>query len=219
MSGHGNDLTPHGAYFDGQGYYFVFGDYMLSAAGNHPISEYTEGSWHSLYLTDDEVPLRGTAIGTGIKLAINIFGESPLLTGKIALYPEHCPNIIYFNCRYNRFSAVDVSKITTLETFGCHRNYYISTIDVSASTKLNMFTCSENNISTLDVSTLTKLSFLWCFSNSMNESAVDAVLCALAGHSVEDGTLRIEGNAPPSPDGEDCKYILVHDLGWSVTTD
>ncbi|RLG23039.1 hypothetical protein DRN85_10115 [Methanosarcinales archaeon] len=220
MSGHGLDVFPtDGAYFDGQGYYFDGVDDTLRDAGNRRIlTLQTVGTWQSLYLTDDEVPPEGTAIGTGTSLGINIHGDSPKLTGKIALYPEYCPNIIYFNCRYNRFSVLDVSRVTTLEILGCLDNN-ISTLNVSASTGLTGIWCFDNNIPTLDVSALTKLSTLSCYNNSMDESAVDAVLCALASHSVEDGTLQIQGNAPPSLDGEDCKYILVHDLGWSVTTD
>ena len=60
MSGHGVDLTPSGAYFDGQGYYFDGSDdYMLDTYGRKIIGGTTEGSWSSVYLTNGEVPAEG----------------------------------------------------------------------------------------------------------------------------------------------------------------
>jgi len=127
--------------------------------------------------------------------------------------------LTYINCGINNISVLDVSALTLLTTLGCYANN-ISVLDVSALTLLTLLYCFSNNISLLDVSALTLLKNLRCENNSMDQEKVDAVLCALKDHTeTENGTLNISGNAKPSQDGEDCKYILVHDLGWQVTTD
>ena len=219
MSGHGNNVTIYGAHFDGQGYCFSWGGKMISDAGNRPLSNYTVGSWYSFYLTDDEVPPEGTAIGTGTHLGINIYSwYPPKLTGKITLYPEYCPNLFSLICRYNRFSAIDVSRVTNLEVLDCYDNLNISVLDVHALTNLIYFGCQNNNISFLDVSALTKLRKLHCHNNSMNQDMVDIILCDADNYGTSDGDLNISGNAAPSATGVACKNNLVS-RGWTVTTD
>ncbi len=238
MSGHGVDLTPNGAYFDGQGYYFDGSDYLADADGRKIISELTVGTWSSVYLTEGAVPPEGSIRGVGTQVFMNDSGASPKITGKIVLRPEHCPNLTTFQCKNNNISVLDVSKITSLEYLYCYINN-ISVLDVSALTKLIRFSCRNNNISVLDVSKMTSLNFLWifnnnislldvsaitglsnlrCENNSMDQDMVDTVLCDLASHTTENGTLNISGNAEPSQDGKDCRDILVA-RGWSVTTD
>jgi len=220
MSGHGVTLYPSGAYFDGQGYYFDGSDdYLIDAGGRKILTQHTKGTWHSLYFTNGEVPSEGTVTGTGTKIGINLFGIGPLLTGKIVLYPQYCPNIIYFNCRRNRFSVVDASRMTKLETFDCYDNYNISVLDVSALTNLKFFGCQNNKISLLDVSALTKLSIFHCHNNLMNQDMVDTVLCDVDSHGTSGGDLNISGNAEPSDlYGKPCRDRLA-DRGWNVTTD
>jgi len=281
MSGHGVDLTPSGAYFDGQGYYFDgSNDYLIDAGGRKILQEGTTGSWHSIYLTEGTVSAKGSIWGTGTMIKLNSSGTVPKITGKIVLRAEYCPNLWYFNCGlnsisvldastviglknlycyYNSISALDVSALTNLEYLNCRfniisvldvsaatklRSIYcdynsisaldvsaltnleylncrfniISVLDVSAATGLTTLECNGNNISLLDVSAITGLSTLKCHYNSMDQDMVDTVLCDLASHTTENGTLNIQGNAPPSPDGEDCRDILVA-RGWSVTTD
>ena len=218
MSGHGVDLTPSGAYFDGQGYYFDgVDDYLADAGGQKFLYDQTEGSWHSIYLTEGDVPAKGSVQGTGTYLRLATY-HTPVITGKIVLRREYCPNLTKLDCYLNQITVLDVSTITSLVRIACAANC-LTALDVENLIKLEFLSCHTNNISALNLNRLTALKWVYCRYNSMDESAVDAVLCALASHSVENGNLQIHGNAPPSSDGEDCKYILVHDLGWSVTTD
>ena len=219
VSGHGVTLYPSGAYFDGQGYYFDGSDdYLIDANGRKVLQDGTAGSWHSVYLTEGAIPHKGSAWGTGTILYMNYSGVEPKITGEIILRPEYCPNLQRFSFGDNLVSSLSVDNVKSLKRLFCHMNN-LSFLDVSTLPNLEYLYCFDNNLSFLDVSTATSLHYIRAYNNSMDESAVDAVLCALASHSVENGTLQIQDNAPPSSDGEDCKYILVHDLGWSVTTD
>ncbi|RLG24082.1 hypothetical protein DRN85_08265 [Methanosarcinales archaeon] len=239
MSGHGLDLTPSGAYFDGQGYYFDGSDdYLADAGGRRILHQNTKGSWHSVYLTENEVPTEGSARGIGTKLYFNVSGTSPKLTGKIVLHPEHCPNLTHLGLYYNSFSVVDVGGLSTLIYTSCSFNnvsYFniigasslqkcfcsdnnISYIKTDGLTSLLAFVCNDNNISSLNASSFVLVTDLRCHNNNMNQSAVDAVLCDMASHTTENGGLNISGNELPSSDGEDCRDILAA-RGWSVTTD
>ena len=239
MSGHGNDLTPYGAYFDGQGYYFDgVDDYLVDVYGRKILYPGTEGSWHSVYLTEDIVSTEGSIRGTGTKLYLDIKSTSPEITGKIVLRPEYCPNLEEFRCYRNNISHINVAGMTSLTYFNCSRNNLMS-FDASTLTSLDILSfginnistlklgtlvgldelwCGTNNISSLDVGPLISLSVLMCDNNSMDQGMVDKVLCDMASHTVENGTLNISGNAKPSATGIACKDNLVS-RGWSVTTD
>ncbi len=163
MSGHGVDLTPSGAYFDGQGYYFDGSDdYLVDAGGRKVLQEGTEGSWHSVYLTEGAVPAKGSIWGTGTRLRLNNSGVAPKITGKIVLRPEYCPNLTHLYCQSNSISALDVDQVTSLDTIYCYSNN-ISSLNVSALTELTFLHAASNNMSTLNVSGATKLEKLYCY--------------------------------------------------------
>ena len=218
MSGHGVTLYPSGAYFDGQGYYFDgSNDYLIDDDGRKVLQDGTEGSWHSVYLTEGAVPAKGSIWGTGTKIYLNISGTAPKITGKIVLRSAYCPNLIGLFCYYNNISVIDVSTITSLMLFRCYNNN-ISTLDVGALTNLIVVYCYNNNISFLDVSASLSLKYLKCYNNSMDQDMVDTVLCDMASHTVDNGVLNISGNTAPSATGVACKDNLVS-RGWDVTTD
>ena len=239
MSGHGVDLTPGGAYFDGQGYYFDGSDdYLVDAGGRKVFREGTTGSWHSIYLTEGAVPAKGSIWGTGTKIRLNPTGTAPKITGKIVLHPEYCPNLWYFDCYNNNISVLDISRMTQLNRLYCNNNNIsvldvskitrlthlycglnnISVLDVSALTQLGAIYCYNNNISLLDTSALTSLKDLRCHNNSMKQDMVDTVLCDMDSHGTSNGTLNISGNEAPSATGVACKDNLVA-RGWTVSTD
>ena len=239
MSGHGVTLYPSGAYFDGQGYYFDGSDdYLVDAGGRKVLQNGTLGSWHSVYLTEGEVPPEGSIRGTGTRIFLNTSGVAPKITGKIVLRPEYCPNLeeircyknnishvnvagmtslTYFNCSINSLTSFDASTLTSLDILGCAVNN-ISTLKLGTLVGLDELWCGTNNIDSLDVSPLTSLSVLMCDNNSFNQGMVDTILCDIASHTVDNGTINISGNAAPSATGVACKDNLVA-RGWSVTTD
>ncbi|RLI18892.1 hypothetical protein DRO54_09550 [Candidatus Bathyarchaeota archaeon] len=197
MSGHGVDLTPSGAYFDGQGYFFDgSNDYLIDGDGRKVFREGTTGSWYSIYLTEGTVPAKGSIWGTGTRIKLNTAGTAPKITGKIVLRPEYCPNLWYFDCGSNNItvldastviglrnlycygnniSVLDISALTNLEYLNCRANYNISVLDVSALTKLRSIHCDRNNISVLDVSALTLLFYLNCRTNNISTLDVSAL--------------------------------------------
>jgi len=185
MSGHGVTLYPSDAYFDGQGYYFDGYGYLVDDDGRKVVQNGTEGSWHSIYLTEGAVPAKGSIWGTGTKLRLNSSGTAPKITGKIILRPEYCPNLTLFSCSSNNISVLDVSKITLLEYLYCQGNN-ISVLDVSALTSLKLLYCYSNNISVLDVSNLTLLTDLICVNNNISVLDVSALTLL--------NTLKCDGN-------------------------
>jgi len=169
MSGHGIDLTPSGAYFDGQGYYFDGSDdYLIDVGGRKVLEDGTSGSWHSIYLTEGEVLSEGSIRGTGTKLSLNVSGASPKITGKIILRPEYCPNLIDFRCYNNNLSVLDVSGMTSLEYLNCRTNSNLLVLNVSALVRLEYLFCYNDNISVLDVSGMTLLYWLFCYNNNIS---------------------------------------------------
>jgi len=218
MSGHGVTLYPSGAYYDGQGYYFDGSDdYLVDAGGRRVLDRYTKGSWHSVYLTEGVVPVKGSIWGTGTELWMNVSGTAPKITGKIVFRAKYCPNLEWFSCHYNNISVLDVSALTQLYKLYCYNNN-ISVLDVSRLTQLYKLYCNYNNISVLDVSGALSLKHFHCYNNSMNQDMVDTVLCDIDSHGLSGGYLRIQGNTAPSATGEICRDNLVS-RGWGVTTD
>ncbi len=218
MSGHGNDLTPSGAYFDGQGYYFDgVDDYLEDASGRKVLYNGTYGSWHSIYLTEGTVPSEGSIRGTGTKIRLNDLGTSPKITGKIVLRPKYCPNLIYLRCCLNDLSAIDVSGLSQLYYYNCAFNN-ISVLNVGKAKKLLHLYCDNNNISIIDITGAILLKYCNLFNNSLDQFMVDTVLCTLASYDVNDGVIRIYGNTAPSATGIACRDELVS-RGWTVETD
>jgi len=241
MSGHGFDLTPSGAYFDGQGYYFDgSNDYLVDAGGRKVLSEYTQGSWHSVYLTEGEVPVEGSVRGTGTRLVFSNDFSSPQITGSLVLHSEYCPNLTYLECRRNLLTTIKLYKLPSLTVVDCNSNiltasnfnlygltslqslycYYnpLGSLDVTGLTSLQNLYCYNNQLVFLDVSAVSTLKYLFCYNNYMNQDMVDTVLCDMDSHGTSNGTLNISGNEAPSATGVACKDNLVA-RGWSVTTD
>ena len=235
-----NFLTPHGAVFQENGYYFnsANADYLEDIYGRHLISDGTNGLWSQLYLTDSAVLPCGSIIGTGDRLYLTT-DVIPYITGKVVLYPEFCPNLKHFKCRVNKVSVFDVSRILLLTYLNCYNNN-ISVLDVSKLINIETLICSNNLITTLDVLNLinlaslschdlllsnldvsnnSKITELLCNNNLMDQAAVDKVLCDANAWNTSGGTLDISGNTAPSSTGTDCKNDMVNNRGWTVTTD
>ena len=218
MSGHGVDLTPSGAYFNGQGYYFDgSNDYLADAGGRKVLEDGTAGLWHSVYLTEGTVSAKGSIWGTGTKIYLNTSGASPKITGKIVFRPAYCPNLEVLRCYYNSISILEVKGLPSLYFLACAFNS-ISTLDVSNSSSLTFLSCAINSISILDVSDSILIKTLLLQDNSMDQDMVDTVLCDVNNYGTSNGTLNISNNAAPSATGMACKDSLVS-RGWDVTTD
>ena len=220
MSGQGEDLTPDGVYFDGQGYYFDGdGGSLRDESGHEFIMYRTVGSWHSIYLTEDEVPEEGSIQGTGKKFFFNYtWTSSIVIKGKIVLNPKYCPNMTNFVGSRHQISSIKISaKSTSLTDLWIYSNE-ISTIDLGSLPSLETLAFEYNNVSTLDVSAAPVLWYVRGHHNSMNQDVVDTVLCTLDSNGVTDGYLDISNNAAPSATGIICRDSLIS-KGWDVTTD
>ena len=234
-----NYLIPHGAVFNGNGYYFNgTTDYMEDIYGRHLIKEGTNGLWSQLYLTNSVVPPCGSAVGAGDKLYCPSTA-SPKITGKFILYPNYCPNLSVLDTHNNQISVFNVSHLTKLTLLAPYANLLssldvalltslaylhfaynqISAIDISNLIELTYMKCHENQLAALDVSNNSKIATLDCHSNQMGQSAVDKVLCDANNWNTSNGTLDISGNTAPSQTGIDAKNDMVNNRGWTVTTD
>jgi len=223
MSGHGVTLYPSGAYFDGQGYYFDGSDdYMLDSYGRKIIGDPTKGSWSSVYLTDGEVPAEGNVMGAGTEIWLNTSEASPKITGKIVLHHKYCPNLKRFGVVANQLSSVNISDIKTLEGFWCYRGT-VSTINVSKLPSLVIISLHTNYIANIDISGSPLIDYFNSRSNSMDQDAVDKVLCDINSFGTSSSGMiyayiAVYDNTAPSAAGIACKNELVS-RGWTVTTD
>jgi len=220
VSGHGVTLYPSGAYFDGQGYYFDGSDdYLIDDGGRYIFNAGTAGSWHSIYLTNDEVPAEGNIQGTGTQIRLNHSGASPKVTGNFILRPEYCPNLKILYCNYNLFSNFDVSEIVTLTHLSCSYSV-LTTLDIPNLSLLERLWCIESSLVYVDVSGKRHLHYLRLSDNFLSQEMVDTVLCDMVDNGCTYGSLYLEinHNTAPSATGEACKGILV-DRGWTVVTD
>ena len=213
-----NFLTPHGAVFQGNGYYFnsANSDYMEDIYGRHLFSKGTEGVWSYLYLTNSTVPPCGSGIGTGTNFYLS-YDVAPKITGKIILYPEYCPNLINLFISFNKISTLDVSRLIKLVILDCSHNDY-STLDVSRLLALETLYCGGTFLHVLDIKNNSKIKTLGCPSALLDQSAVDKVLVDANAWGTSGGTLDISGNTAPSQTGIDAKNDLVN-RNWTVTTD
>ena len=213
-----NFLTPHGAVFKGNGYYFnsANSDYMEDIYGRKLLSAGTRGIWSFLYLTNGDVPPCGSIIATSNK-AVFCSNVEPKITGKVVINPEYYPELQNFNLSNNELSVLDISKSVRLIYLYCNNNL-LPALDVSNLVSLRTLHCYYNRIPELDVSNDSLIKTLDCHNNLMNQSAVDKVLCDANTWNTSDGTLNISGNTAPSSTGTDCKNDLVN-RNWTVTTD
>ena len=67
---------------------------------------------------------------------------------------------------YNQFTALDVSKNTTLRTLDCQGNQ-LTVLDVNKNTALDTLICDFNQLTALDVSKIKTLKTLSCQGNQL----------------------------------------------------
>ena len=78
------------------------------------------------------------------------------------------PSLIILDCRINQLTALDVSANTALESLGCVSNK-LTALNVSQNTELITLFCFQNRLTALDVSQNTALEQLWCFNNPLTQ--------------------------------------------------
>ncbi|PJB14779.1 MAG: hypothetical protein CO118_06765 [Flavobacteriales bacterium CG_4_9_14_3_um_filter_32_8] len=74
--------------------------------------------------------------------------------------------LIYFNCRYNQITNIDVTQNTALTSLICAQNY-LTSLDVTQNIILTDFQCYQNQLTSLDVTQNNTLSKLRCDGNSL----------------------------------------------------
>ena len=171
-----NFLTPHGAMFQGNGYYFNSdnSDYMEDVYGRHLIEQGTNGLWSYIYLGNISLPACGCAIGSGDKIVFSA-GQDPRITGNFSLLQQYCPNLTILNCRYNKVVTLDVSQIVSLIWLVCAGNS-LSVLNVASLTSLELLNCNYNSITSLDVANLVNLDSLECSGNQISSLDVSQLV-------------------------------------------
>ena len=75
-------------------------------------------------------------------------------------------NLTYLRCEQNFLSTLDVTALTQLEVFYCCANA-ITSLNVSTLVNLRLLVCYSNLLQSLDVSNLTQLEDISCYSNQL----------------------------------------------------
>ena len=86
---------------------------------------------------------------------------------------EYFESLTDLECEYNRLTSLDVSANTKLWLLSCSNNS-LKTLNVSANSELITLHCEENQLTELDVSTNTKLSYLYGNDNQLTSLDISA---------------------------------------------
>ncbi len=86
---------------------------------------------------------------------------------------EYFESLTDLECGYNRLTSLDVSANTKLWLLSCSNNS-LKTLNVSANSELITLHCEENQLTELDVSTNTKLSYLYGNDNQLTSLDISA---------------------------------------------
>ncbi len=81
---------------------------------------------------------------------------------------EYFESLTYLECIYSSLTSLEVSANTKLTELWCYNNQ-LATLDVSANTALTHLSCDSNQLESLDVSANTALTLLRCYSNQLTE--------------------------------------------------
>ncbi|MDY0141574.1 MAG: T9SS type A sorting domain-containing protein, partial [Bacteroidales bacterium] len=92
--------------------------------------------------------------------------------------------LTWLYCNWNQLSSLDVSANTDLDDFSCCGNQ-LSSIDVSANTALTYLHCDNNQLTSLDLSENTSLGSLDCSYNQLTSLnvAANTALASLSCYS------------------------------------
>ena len=86
---------------------------------------------------------------------------------------EYFESLTELECEYNRLTSLDVSANTKLWLLSCSNNS-LKKLNVSANSELITLHCEENQLTELDVSTNTKLSYLYGNDNQLTSLDISA---------------------------------------------
>lgn len=86
---------------------------------------------------------------------------------------EYFESLTDLECEYNRLTSLDVSANTKLWLLSCSNNS-LKKLNVSANSELITLHCEENQLTELDVSTNTKLSYLYGNDNQLTSLDISA---------------------------------------------
>ena len=141
--------------------------------------------------------------------------------------------ITLFECNFNQFTSLDVSKNTALTYLDCSNNLLdnldvrkntaltslnfhsnlLSNIDLSKNISLTHLGCSNNKLIGIDVSKNTALFHLYCRKNQLTTSALNALFETLPLKGI--GYINIEEN----PGSESCDPSIATNKGWTFFED
>lgn len=135
-------------------------------------------------------------------------------TGLTTLNLTGCPAFVGIDSQDTSLSSVDLSGNPLLRRF-CFRTSAIAAIDLSHNPLLEDIDLSEGPLASLDVTTNPLLRSLFAYDCNLSTPAVDAILIALAAHSVYDGQVWLQDNSPIGEGGLVAKATL-QGRRWTV---
>lgn len=102
-----------------------------------------------------------------ITMTYESYYDAYTVTGKLTSQTVNVDgDVVYFDCREQEITSLDVSKATNLSRLICHTNL-IETLNVSENLNLTSLDCQRNKLTSLDVSKNTKLDYVQCYINQL----------------------------------------------------
>lgn len=98
--------------------------------------------------------------------------DAYIVTGKLTSQTVNVNgDVVYFDCREQEITSLDVSEATNLSRLICHTNL-IETLNVSENLNLTSLDCQRNKLTSLDVSKNTKLDYVQCYINQLTSLTI-----------------------------------------------
>lgn len=107
-----------------------------------------------------------------ITMTYESYYDAYIVTGKLTSQTVNVNgDVVYFDCREQEITSLDVSEATNLSRLICHTNL-IETLNVSENLNLTSLDCQRNKLTSLDVSKNTKLDYVQCYINQLTSLTI-----------------------------------------------
>jgi len=155
------------------------GSYVCGGGGSEPnMSRYI-----TLTVAKDfaiKLNFKAAAAGTPVRIVSGSITRD--ITVGTGWYDGHYPSNFVVNS-----DDTEMTVYGDIIGFDCAGNgAYITELDLSHNTQLEMLNCSNNTLSSLDVSKNTQLTTLYCYGNKFTTATLDDIYCALPVRQASD---------------------------------
>lgn len=172
-------------------------------------------------VTNIDASFSGLTSITGLSALPLLSGLAVPNNNLTSLDVSHCFNLVLLGFGSNSITSITgLSDCHLLDQLLCDNNP-LGTLNLTGLSALTALLADHDGLTSLNVSPCPNLgtTALICNNNSMNQAAVDNVLCTLDTNGALNGNLDITNNAIPSAAGLVCSGHLDPGKGWTVSHD